>query len=200
MVALDNLDRNLSSTIAKDSSHGTGLSLFKFPTKSREGQSQGRLSIFSPQTKKCYQLPDKFTIVPAVALQKTTVAVAKPPRDIKSVHGHQGRACEKEKQWLDHAIQLMGQDELVKGDVLAWSAFHASLQGSSADLQALITQLLLLFSEKAATAAMVKHGMNVTREATHVVSEFWADSNHCLGYFIACTGQVGSMTLASYTW
>ena len=121
--ALDNLDHNPSSTTAKDSFRGTGISLFQFPTKSGKGQSQDGLStMFFPQTKKYHQLPDKFTTVPAVALQKTTVAVPKPPRDIKSVHGHLDRACEKEKQWLEHAIQLLGQDELIKGDVMAWSA------------------------------------------------------------------------------
>ena len=169
--ALDNLDHNPSSTTAKDSFHGTGISLFQFPTKSGKGQSQDGLNtMFFPQTKKYHQLPDKFTTVPAVALQKTTVAVPKPPRDTKSVHGHLDRACEKERQWFEHAIQLLGQDEMVKGDVMAWSAFHASLQDSSADLQAVIIQLLPLFSEKAATAARVKHGMNVAREAAQFLN------------------------------
>lgn len=59
----------------------------------------------------------------------------------------------------------MGKEELVRGDAVAWSAYHTSCEESPIDLQPAITQLLPLFSEKAATAAMVKHGMNVLYEA-----------------------------------
>ena len=48
--------------------------------------------------------------------------------------------------------------EIEKGDTIAWSAFHASMLDVSADLP---THLLPLFYEKAAMAAMIKHGMNV---------------------------------------
>jgi len=66
----------------------------------------------------------------------------------------------KEKRWLKHASQLLEKDEVERGDTVAWSAFHASMQDIIADPHAL-TQLLLLFYEKAATAAMIKHGMKV---------------------------------------
>ncbi len=37
--AFDNLDHNPSSTTAKDSFHGTGISLFQFPTEINQGSS-----------------------------------------------------------------------------------------------------------------------------------------------------------------
>lgn len=72
----------------------------------------------------------------------------------------------KEKQWLEHASQLLEKEKIEKGDTVAWSAFHASMQDSSADLHTTLTQLLPLFHEKAAIAAMIKHGMNVIRWST----------------------------------
>ena len=53
-----------------------------------------------------------------------------------------------------------------KDDILSWSAYHASLQNVSNDVQPVLSQLLPIFHEKAATAAMIKHGMDVIREAT----------------------------------
>ena len=35
--ALDNIDHNLSSTTAQGSFHGTGISVFQFPTASNSG-------------------------------------------------------------------------------------------------------------------------------------------------------------------
>lgn len=107
---------------------------------------------------KAHQLPHSFTNVPAVALPKASVAVHKPTCDIKAVHGHLKKACEQEKKWLEHASQLLAKEEVVKGDCIAWSAYHASFQDSPAqEVEAAITQLLPLFNEKAATPAMIKH-------------------------------------------
>ncbi len=72
----------------------------------------------------------------------------------------------RERSWLEHAIKLVEKEELDKDDTLAWSAYHASQQNVSDEVQPALTQLLPLFHEKAATVAMIKHGMDVIREAT----------------------------------
>ena len=162
--ALDNLDHNPSSTTAKGAYHGTGMSLFQAPTHSNMGYVQDGISL-QPQQAKNFHLPDNYTIVPAVALNKDNVAVPKPPCEIVAAEGHLVRAQEKERHWVEHAIQLMEKEILDKGDILSWSAYHASLLNASDDVQPALTQLLPLFHEKAATAAMVKHGMDVLRQA-----------------------------------
>ena len=43
--ALDNLDHNPTSTTAKDSFHGTGISLFQFPTSSSLGEKQNDIKL-----------------------------------------------------------------------------------------------------------------------------------------------------------
>ena len=85
--------------------------------------------------------------------------------DIRPISGHLDKARDKENKWLEHVILLMGKEELVRGDAVAWPTYHASCEESPVDLQPAITQLLPLFSEKAAAAAMVKHGMKVLHEA-----------------------------------
>ena len=51
---------------------------------------------------------------------------------------------------------------LEKGYFVAWSAYHASLQPDEKILP-VISSLLPLFHEKAATVAMIRHGMTVIR-------------------------------------
>ena len=70
--ALDNLDHNPSSTTAVDAFHGTGLSLFQFPTKANPGESRPPITI-PPVGTKQHSLPDSYAIVPAVALTANTI-------------------------------------------------------------------------------------------------------------------------------
>ena len=66
--ALDNIDHNPSSITAKDSFHGTGISLFQFSTEVNKGSPQAVVNWST--TSKSLKLPDSYTIVPAVALKK----------------------------------------------------------------------------------------------------------------------------------
>lgn len=167
--ALDNLDHNPSSTTAKDSFHGTGISLFQFPTFCKFGEKQNDIRLPLPGTKKNLQLPDSFTTVPAVALKTTTLSVPKLSTVTESRDSQLIGAFLNEKKWLEHASWLL-EKEIQKGDTIAWSAFHACVRSASADLPTTLTQLMPLFYEKAATAAMIKHGMNVVRWATEFLN------------------------------
>jgi len=57
-----------------------------------------------------------------------------------------------------------------KDDALALSAYHASLQNVSDDVQPALSQLLPLFHKRAATAAIIKHEMDVLRVATQFLN------------------------------
>ncbi len=115
-------------------------------------------------------LPDNYTVVPAVAFKKDNITVPKPPNEIEAVKGHLEGAQAQEKCWLEHSIKLIEKENLTKEDIIAWSAYHASLQHPSDDVQHALTQLLPLFYEKSATAAMIKHGMDVIRKATQFLN------------------------------
>ena len=74
--ALDNIDHNLSATTSLSSSfHGTGISLFQFPTKEKLGESRTPVTIPPPNGAKHHSLPYHYAFVPAVALTTTKVPV-----------------------------------------------------------------------------------------------------------------------------
>ncbi len=102
--ALDNLDHNPSNTTAKGSFHGTGITIFQFPTSSNFGEQQDsiRLNVVSNN----YKLPDSFTTVPAVAVNAATVSV---PQVSTSMQREEqlDRARLTEKRWIQHASQLL---------------------------------------------------------------------------------------------
>ena len=74
-------------------------------------------------------------------------------------------------------MRLLLKDELEKGDAVTWASYHASSQIMSEDTSTALTQLMLLFYEKAASAAMVKHGMNVPRQAIEFLNPGQNSSN-----------------------
>ena len=160
ICALDNLDHNPSSTTATDSFHGTGIRLFQFLSISC---SWNVIGLPARSTHKNHQLPDDYTTVPGVVLAKASVAVPKPSNSIVQISRHLEGAKNQEKCWLERAVELMKKDTLDKGDTVAWTSYHASNQNVTDNFHLPLTQLMPLFYEKAATVAMVKHGMVVQR-------------------------------------
>ena len=161
--ALDNLDHNPSSTTATDAFHGTGISLFQFHSETNAGQLQNIGLSLSAETKN-YQLPDEYTTVPAVMLKKECVSVPLNHNDTAAVTQHLAEAKLKDSAWLQHAIGLLEKSQLENNDAMTWSSYHASLVDDNIVVPCL-SQLMPLFYEKAATAAMVKHGMTVQQKA-----------------------------------
>ena len=81
------------------------------------------------------------------------------------MEGHlEGANKAQERCWLEHSIKLIEKETLNEEDIIAWSAYHASLQHPSDNIQPALTQLLPLFHKQAATASMIKHGMDVLRK------------------------------------
>ena len=63
--------------------------------------------------------------------------------------------------------EVLEKDEIEKGVTIT---FHAAFQDAPVDSDITLTQMLPLFYEKAATAAMIKHGMNVLCTATEFLN------------------------------
>ena len=53
-------------------------------------------------------------------------------------------------------------------DVIAWPVCHASQENISDKVQPVLTQLLPLFYEKAATSAVFKHGIDMLKKVTNL--------------------------------
>ena len=130
--ALDNLDHNPSGTTAKDSFHGMCISLFHFPSGSNEGYPQDIVTLPSVTTTKNYPLPEEYTPVPVVVLNKESIVDPKTSDHISSVSGHL-EAKVKEKCWLEHGMRLLMKGELEKGGAVTWVSNPASNQIMSGD-------------------------------------------------------------------
>ena len=67
------------------------------------------------------------------------------------------------------STRLLKKDQIEKGDDIAWAAYHASKKTPTHGLPALYA-MLPLFYEKSATPAIIKHVMNVVKQATNLLN------------------------------
>ncbi|XP_041473700.1 uncharacterized protein LOC121422610 [Lytechinus variegatus] len=127
--AVDNVDHNPSSAMARDSFHGTGISLIQHPSHTNEGQQRGVVVIgqnVSPN-KSVVPLPSEYTSVPPVAIRKqhfTAPAVegpAKPPHLLAAE-----AAVREEYLWLRLVTETLQKKSI--NDWVSWSAYHADMQ------------------------------------------------------------------------
>jgi hypothetical protein len=158
VAAIDNIDYNPSSATAKSSFHGTGISLFQFPDET----AVFRPGICIPPTSNRRELLQSYSNVPCVEFSTSNVTVP--------LRGQTGQSkdilseLQREEEWLGYSVELLSKQELTQNDKIAWAAFHASKQPSNSS-QSSLHALLPLFYEKAATLAMMKHGMDVIDQA-----------------------------------
>ena len=170
--ALDNLDHNPSSNTAEASFHGTSISLFQNVDKSHPGEKREPIRI-PPISNQKHHIPDHYAIVPSISLNmkslkpKLTTSNSTIPVDTECL----GVARMEESQWLKHASSILDMYDNDSDEVIAWSAYHASIrvQPESSNAKA-VTALLPLFAEKAAEPSMVKHGMDTIREAVNLLN------------------------------
>jgi hypothetical protein len=126
--ALDNIDHNPSSTTAQGSFHGTGISLFQFPTSTDSVTSRHAITLPERSSRE-FSLPESYNTIPAVG-DKTSV----PQKFQKQVfEGQLTGSIAQEECWAQHAVSKLN-NELTKEDALSWSAYHASLNRSQAML------------------------------------------------------------------
>ena len=78
--------------------------------------------------------------------------------------GNLQQAMTQEDCWAQHALSTV--DKQVRStDVITWSSYHGSMNRPPS-ISPVISGLLPLFYEKASSLAMVKHGMEMQRQAT----------------------------------
>ncbi|KAK3734698.1 hypothetical protein QZH41_002108 [Actinostola sp. cb2023] len=161
--ALDNIDHNPSATTAKDSFHGTAISLAQHPTINSHGFHRGTNVIMETTVRAnaVKELPESYQNVPPAVLKTKDPVVPKfigpamPPNV-----DHNPAFVSKEIEWFNNVKSLCGKDQLSNDEFISWAAFHASLQ-SEPTHPADIVALLPLFLENAHSVAMIRHGMNI---------------------------------------
>ena len=167
VAAVDNIDYNPSSATAKDSFHGTGISLTQLPTHQTSGFDRGVL-VINPSTsssKSVAPLPTTYTSVLPAALETKqftapTIGCAVIPQSLDTLK----QATKREYEWLETVSEALQKLKLDKTDWISWAAYHASIQ-KAATPPAAITSLLPLFPDSAHSVAMIKHAMSIVQAA-----------------------------------
>ena len=163
-AAVDNIDHNPSATTAKDSFHGTGISLVQHPTFADEGVDRGIVIIGgNAGSKTVHQLPHFYTDVPPVTSSVKQSAV--PTTSMTSLKRNDfTKHSEKEYRWLENTRQVIEENADRSSENTSWAAYHARNQ-ECGDRIITPTALLPLFQESAHTVAMIRHSMDVVRSA-----------------------------------
>jgi len=172
VAAVDNLDYNHSVTTAKDSFHGTGISLMQHPSHIFEGHDRGVLIIdqtmlpmvkesliFLRNTLMCFQLLLKrknllFLLSKIISVEPTNFNIVE---------------TKEEWKWLEVVKTNLYKNPLQNFNWITWSAYRSILQ-TAVISPAAINALLPLFLDSAHSVAMVKHSMEVVRAAVQYLN------------------------------
>ena len=80
-------------------------------------------------------------------------------------------AVEDEKEWQKNTRRLVSKDTQSVDDPICWAAYHSNKQQSN-DFEVTIGSLLPLFPDdsKSIVIAMIRHAMDVIRQAVHHIN------------------------------
>ena len=170
--ALDNVDHNPSSTTSQGSFHGTSISIIQQPTVVVPGILRDKPNFeHSKKSTGKPHLPDKYTVVPAVYMKPSVLAVPENDRALTIQNeddANVNQAIDEEELWINEATPLLSEN-ITKDNAVSWAAYHASRQDMPSNPPA-ITALLPLFNEKADSPAMVKHAMTIVKDTTEFLN------------------------------
>ena len=75
-------------------------------------------------------------------------------------------------RWLEQMKTVLATDTLHGNETISWAAYHASLQPPNAIPESSVTlsSLLPLFYDQAKSVAMIRHSMDVVRQALEILN------------------------------
>ena len=164
--AVDNIDHNPSSTSAKNSFHGTAISITQHPSLTVSGedrkmyyQNEGHANNL-----KITPLPDIYSEVPPCSSQFTEYVV--PDTDMITCSNSLEMSLASEIIWLNKIAESLKHENMKPGDYVSWSVNHAAAADKHIRPKC-ENALLPFFVENANTLTMVKHSMFVVQQAIH---------------------------------
>ena len=157
IAACDNIDHNPSSRTARESFHGTAISLFQSREEPDEGQVRVRTNIDSGTD--ILKLPSDYVTVPPLM---TTVKATLPGSSPVTFHVANDLSNErcKEENWAQMVISNLERDE--EGTSITWSGHHAS---PYSEVVPCISGLYPLFRESSTDPAMILHAMQLVMKS-----------------------------------
>ena len=110
------MDHNTSATTAMSSFHGTGISIFQFPTEDNPGVSRQPNEGLDSQLD-TLSLPGSYSIVPPTEHKTTSIKV--PPRNQQPIESSLVENMERENLWIKCASANIQQST-------TWAAYHSN--------------------------------------------------------------------------
>ena len=165
VAAIDNLDHNPSSTTASRSFHGTGISIFQFP--SNNGYIK-ELNLPPPEACKNVemQLPAYYNTVEPT---KSSL-VSTPLQTINtSTLLEEFDFLRETRQWFENVQSELGDGNIHSVKRINWSAFHANKLINKAPICKAISVMMPLLQDEIATNAMVRHTMEIIEKVHKVL-------------------------------
>ena len=161
-AAVDNIDHNPIATTAKDSFHGTGISLFQFRNSHATGDSHV-VSAFDEtlcESQTVKPMSESYSNVPPAVLKEkkkqTNKHTCNAHRCIAVLQNSTEEAeVKKEFCWLRHAQEKV-EDSFDGSLNISWSAFHSDRE-SEKDMLPSLTALFPLAEEQSKSVAMIRH-------------------------------------------
>ena len=127
-AGFDNIDHNPSSTTARDSFHGTAISLIRHPTKQTPGSvREVTVIVGRPQKeRKISSLPSQFTDVKPLVLVVQDLSPPPLLGQLSVAENEKNYGYKKEVHWLDNVKDLISREKLKPDDDISWAAYLAS--------------------------------------------------------------------------
>jgi hypothetical protein len=164
-AAVDNIDHNPSSTTARGSFHGTGISLHQHPDFAMLDNLLPAFTVpENEHNSHVFDLLESYTYVPSVTLLRDEPDIPKVNSLCRGSMSNKLTIAADECVWLAIAWQHWESETFTADTVSSWSAFHAQrINGPPAVLSLL--GMLPLFHEQAHSVSMIRHSMDVVHAA-----------------------------------
>ena len=173
--AVDNIDHNPTATSAHGSFYGTGISLFQHPEVENRGNEQTCVAI-SKSGKKVGKLPDSYALVLPIAVIKNEPLVPELCSLVQSSCNLLTEAVTQEYKWCDHICKVVEANSVENGDKdlhVSWAAYHANMTvptETTDHIPKTVSTLLPLFPDDSKSIAMIRHSMDVVKDAVSVLN------------------------------
>lgn len=158
-AAIDNIDHNPSSSTARDSFHGTSITLIQHPDSE---MNVGRLDLSAAKWSRTVtsRLPISYTSLPPTSNPTSELSVSTVNSSLSL--SHEFDCSELMLPWLDSVSTAIEHEE--SNGKVSFAAFQS--QSSPTVIHKCQSTLLPLLRDEVQTPAMVKHLMEIVKEIT----------------------------------
>lgn len=164
--AIDNIDQNPSSNTAKESFHGTTISVFQHPNKNSKKKSSFTYFTDVKDDIKL-ELPDYYSLIkPAKSLTSEFSLQSVNHNEINYTN-----AFKNVTKWMDNINSNVNEDGSVLADIdkrLSWSGFNSN--NDSFIGPKTISSLLPIINESINSTAMVRHTIDLMRKVVNLAN------------------------------